>query len=180
MYIHVRVSNTYNLNHKYTSVHYVIHCHTLCHTLQTQSYVSSIASEDEANPSSGLLGDTDTLNKLLAYNKERIQTVINEWMEHYRQAIGIKLPTHSISRPSSTRAGGSHSRSMSSQSRMVRSCMSFTGLELMRFAKKPLIYLFGSIYFIFQVIECYHHLHLPTITSVPSPIPSLHVPSLEL
>ena len=81
----------------------------------------SSVSEDEEE-ASDLLYEGEKLTQLLFTYQERIHTVVSDWLEHYRDAIGIQPRMQLISTTSTSRT---HTRAASSRARAVRSSMSY-------------------------------------------------------
>ena len=90
-------------------------------------------SEEDEDGSSALLAVDDKFARRLAGFKEKIHGVVNEWMHHYRKAIG--LPDHMISSSAhSSSVSGTPLRGVSSRSRLVKSSMAFIGKKYRKIA----------------------------------------------
>ena len=91
------------------------------------SQVHSVASEDEEGPN--LLLNCDHLSKDLGSYKDKIRGIVNDWMAHYRQKIGISLPAHLAPTFPHSSSSSLLSRSVSAQGRRIQSSKSYAGME---------------------------------------------------
>ena len=78
---------------------------------------------ERKDPLSNLQEDGDKFSQSLDTFKDKVQSIVNGWMSHYCNAVGIKDPSL-FSRPTSQ--SDSRSRGVSSRSRMVKSCMDYS------------------------------------------------------
>lgn len=91
------------------------------------SQVHSVASEDEEGPN--LLLNCDRLSKDLSSYKDKIRGIVNDWMAHYRQNIGISLPAHLAPTFPHSSSSSLLSRGISAQGRRIQSSKSYAGME---------------------------------------------------
>jgi hypothetical protein len=101
---------------------------------------------------SNLKHQGDKFGEHLDSFKSNVQTIVDDWMKHYCNAVGITDPTL-FSRPTSR--ADSRSRGLASRKRMVKSSMDYTtGLLIITWSKVLCVYMGVAIMYTLALLLC--------------------------